>query len=260
MSAMDVYWAAPPVSRTLTAATLALSLLTHTGLVSAYWVILYWPAVLQIPPQIWRLATSCILSGPQLGILLDPYFLYTYGSQLEVGSPRFTQPGDFLMYIIFCCTTIIGINYFWTGSTIFTSALILAFVYTSCQDNRGGKFNFMVVNIPAQWAPIAMIFVTFVMNGPYAAQVQTTGLLAAHLYDFLTRLYPEFGGGWNPMITPDFVRRWFAPKVTGVSSRVYGTAITPADRRSQGSSSSASRGPLPDSWGNRGGGRRLGGD
>lgn len=118
----------------------------------------------------------------------------------------------------------------------------------------------MVINIPAQWGPFAMILLTFVMDGPAGAQVQFTGLLAAHLYDFLTRLYPEFGDGRNIIATPGFVRRWFAPAEIGVSARSFGTAFTPPDRQSQSTTTGASRGPLPDSWGSRGGGHRLGGD
>lgn len=154
-----------------------------------------------------------------------------------------------------------GINYFWTGASVMTSALILAFIYTSCQDDRGGKFNLMVINIPAQWAPVAMIFVTFVMSGPEAAKVQSTGLFAAHFYDFVTRLYPEFGGGVDWFVTPSFVRRWFAPEEVGVSRRTYGTAFTPADRQPAGSASGADTGGvLPETWRNRGSGHRLGGE
>jgi len=58
-------------------------------------------------PEIWRLVTPFLITGPQLGLILDPYFLYTYGSQLERESARFSQPGDFFTYIAFVCTTIL---------------------------------------------------------------------------------------------------------------------------------------------------------
>jgi Derlin-2/3 len=154
-----------------------------------------------------------------------------------------------------------GVNYFWTGATVMTSALILAFIYTGCQDDRAGKFNFMVVNIPAQWAPVAMIFITFIMSGPGAAKIQSTGLFAAHFYDFMTRLYPEFGGGKNILVTPQFVKRWFSPEAASASQRSYGTAFTPADRSTAGASSGADTGGvLPETWRNRGSGHRLGGE
>jgi Derlin-2/3 len=119
-------------------------------------------------------------------------------------------------------------------------------------------FNFMIVNVPAQWAPFGMLFMTLIMAGPGAAKVQSTGLLAAHLYDFLTRLYPEFGGGRNFIVTPAFVRRLFAPSEAGVSNRSYGTAFTPPERATGSSTGAAAGSVLPESWKARGSGHRLG--
>lgn len=93
LSPMDLFWQAPPFARyqldtyplsylywcwlqnrTLTALTLAISLLVHTNLLSGYWVVYYFPAFFKIPPQLWRLLTCFMLSGPKLSILFDPYF------------------------------------------------------------------------------------------------------------------------------------------------------------------------------------------
>jgi Derlin-2/3 len=89
---------------------------------------------------------------------------------------------------------------------------------------------------------------------PYMA-MQVEGLVAAHLYDFLTRLWPEFGGGWNPIPTPAFVSRLV--QTPRMFRRDYGTAIRPTDSAS-GRTTGASTGPLPDSWRTRGAGQRLG--
>jgi len=144
---------------------------------------------------------------------------------------------------------------------IFTSALILAFAYTACIEERGGKSTFIVVTIPTQWVPFAMILMTMVMDSPGAAKVQCTGLVAAHLYDFLTRIYPTFGGGRKLLWTPAFVRRWFSTTQPSVANRSFGTAFTPAQRQPSGVSSGAStRSVLPESWRSRGAGHRLGGE
>lgn len=146
-----------------------------------------------------------------------------------------------------------------TGGVIFTSALVLAFAYTSCQDDRGQKATFFVITIPAQWIPYAMLLMTFVMAGPGAAKIQATGLIAAHLHDFLTRLWPTFGGGRNPVPTPAFVKRMFQSTEATTTNRAFGTAFTPAQREPS-ASTSGSGGVLPESWRNRGTGHRLGGD
>ena len=93
MSAMDVFWAAPPVTRyvsptpcylrrlsdadyrTITAATVVTSLLVYIGILDGRRIILWWPWVFKaMPPQLWRLFSSFLLTGPQLGIIMDPYF------------------------------------------------------------------------------------------------------------------------------------------------------------------------------------------
>lgn len=143
------------------------------------------------------------------------------------------------------------------GRLIFTSALILAFIYTWAQDNRGRKVMFFVIQIPAEWLPFAMLAVTLVMHGWGSVMSQGTGILAAHLYDFLTRIYPTFGGGRNYITTPAFIQRIFDGH--RATSRTYGTAYRPGQQSTQGSSSGWSS-SFGSSWSSRGPGRRLGGD
>jgi len=233
----------------------------YTGLLPGYYVLFYLPAFMKLPPQLWRLVTCFLLTGPKLGLIFDTYFLYTYGSKLETSSPHFSQPGDFFTYILFVCLTILGLNVAITGAMIFTSALVLAFAYTCSQADRGQMASFFFVTIPAQWVPYAMLLTTLVMAGPAAAMVQATGLVAAHLHDFLTRLWPTFGGGRNLIPTPTFVRRMFQTTEATVADRSHGTAFTPAQREPSSTASSFSAGEvLPESWRSRGSGHRLGGD
>jgi len=154
-----------------------------------------------------------------------------------------------------------GLNIAFTGAGVLTSALILAFTYTACQDNRAGKATFIVISLPSTWIPPAMLFLTFVINGAEATKVQATGLVAAHLHDFLTKLYPTFGGGRSLLETPAFIQRIFANGMPSVVKRAYGTAINPAQQAPRGSTIGASTGGiLPESWKSRGSGHRLGGD
>ncbi|KAA8573200.1 hypothetical protein EYC84_003706 [Monilinia fructicola] len=96
------FWAAPPISRTLAAATLSLSILVYTHLLPGYYVV-FWPqSILQFPPQLWRLLTSFLVTGPDLGILFDTYFLYTYGSKLENSFAEILSTRRFLYICIVC--------------------------------------------------------------------------------------------------------------------------------------------------------------
>ncbi|SLM38995.1 Peptidase S54, rhomboid domain [Lasallia pustulata] len=258
---MDVFWAAPPVSRTLTAATLITSLLVYGRFLNMSVVIFHLPWVfMKWPPQLWRIITSFWLTGPEWSILFDTYFLYTYGSALERDSPRFAQPEDFFVYIFFLGLVILLTAGWALGDIIFTSALILALAYTYTQDNKGKKVTFFVITFNVKWLPWFMLLVTFIMGGPLAALQQAMGVVAAHLYDFLTRLYPTFGGGRNLLRTPYFVQRWFGADKRTATARSYGTAFRPGVQQpSRGSSSGFSSG-FSGVWGSRGQGRRLGGD
>ncbi|MCJ1256697.1 hypothetical protein MMC24_004521 [Lignoscripta atroalba] len=258
---LDAFWAAPPVSRTITAITFVESVLVHTNLVEMRRVVWFWPFVSKFPPELWRLVTAFTLSGPQVGILLDPYNLWTYGTALENDSPRFNNSGDFLVYILFVGSVILGLGWGVLGAFRFTPALILALMYTYSQVNRGKKIKFFVVSFDAKYLPYVTLFLTWILESPQAMILQAVGIPAAHLYDFLTLLWPTFGGGKNIVQTPSFLARWFGSdrSVPHSITKRYGTAIRPVDQPPRASSSGFGS-SLSGIWGNRGQGRRLGGD
>lgn len=145
------------------------------------------------------------------------------------------------------------------GSMIFTQALLLGLIYTYAQDNRGKKAHFIIVQIPVELLPWAMLVFTLVMGGPQAALQQAVGVVAAHLYDFLTRLYPTFQGGRNYIQTPAAIKRYFGANRSSYTNRGYGTSFRPAQNVPQQQSRGWTSG-FSSAWSGRGAGRRLGGD
>lgn len=147
-------------------------------------------------------------------------------------------------------------------SVVFTQALLLAFIYTYSLDNRGRKATFIFFQIPAELLPWAMLGMTLLMGGTGAALQQGTGIVAAHLYDFLTRLYPTFQGGRNYVRTPQFVRALFTSNARTTTQRAYGTSFQPAPQQQQQPTSSRgwTSGFTSGTWSGRGTGHRLGGD
>ena len=158
---------------------------------------------------------------------------------------------------------------FYLQSPFLLQPLILALAYLSSQENPNGRMTFFIVQIRTKYLPYCMLAMTFVMAGPSEALTQSTGLLAAHTYNFLTRIWPQYGGGRNYIRTPEIVRRWFATPNSGVRTRAYGTAFQ-GRTAGQGTTGSARAGGEGGSgwtsgfsssvWGSRGTGRRLGGD
>lgn len=139
-------------------------------------------------------------------------------------------------------------------------AIVLGLAYTYSQDNKGKKVSFFIITFNVMWLPWAMLLLTFVTGGPEAAMMQGTGLLAAHLYDFLTRLWPTFGGGRNYIFTPRFVRQWFGGDRRNIQVKGYGTAIRPGMPQQAARGTSSGFSSFTSQWGSRGQGRRLGGD
>lgn len=148
------------------------------------------------------------------------------------------------------------------GGYSYINALTMALMYTWSQDNQGSQAHFFVASIPGVWLPYAFLAVTFITTSPLAAYVQASGIIAAHAYNFATKIYPRFGGGKNYIKTPGFVRRWFAPDRAHVRATDYGTMRVPsAANSSSASSTGTSAGATArGSWVNRGSGRRLGGE
>jgi Derlin-2/3 len=106
---MDVFWTLPPVSRTITAAAVVVSALGYGGIISLYNVVFASQLVFttKMFPQLWRVVTAFLITKPKFAILLDPYFLYQYGSSIERESSRFSQPGDFFVYTMFVGSVIV---------------------------------------------------------------------------------------------------------------------------------------------------------
>lgn len=77
------------------------------GIAPYSWIYFHYLELFRLPPQIWRPVTSFFLTSPQLGIVMDTYFVFQYASQLETAHPKFGRKEDFLWYLVFCGTVII---------------------------------------------------------------------------------------------------------------------------------------------------------
>lgn len=141
-----------------------------------------------------------------------------------------------------------------------SAALTTGLAYTYSQDNPGRRVSFYIITFNVIWLPWALIGMTLLMAGPFAALVQCTGILAAHAYDFLTRLYPTFGGGRNVIQTPEFVKKWFGSSRSdrpAIVVKGYGTSYMPPKTQPAKGSTTGGSLAFRKSWGQ---GRRLGGD
>ena len=110
------------ITRTITAATVLISWPGHLGLFSLYWVAFLKDYVFTLRqlPQLWRLVTAFCITGPQLGLIMDPFFFWQYSNKLENGNPRFSQPGAYAVYLFFNAVIIlVSASFFGPRSTKF---------------------------------------------------------------------------------------------------------------------------------------------
>jgi Derlin-2/3 len=90
-----------PPFRSVATAVFVTSVAVYTGFLPSVWMYFHPSEVFKLFPEPWRLVTSYMLTLPNLSILLDPYFLYSYISQLEVGNARFSRREDLIWYMGF---------------------------------------------------------------------------------------------------------------------------------------------------------------
>ncbi|KAI0834653.1 Der1-like family protein [Hypoxylon sp. FL0890] len=247
---VSVYMSTPPIARTVATAVFLCSVGVYTGMLSAAPFVFHYSLLFKWPPALYRLVTSFLLTSPNLGVLFDTYFVFTYLSQLETSNSKFQRKEDLIWYLMFVTTIIVPLNALFTEGYLLLQALLIALCYTATQDQRGMNAHFYIITIPAQLMPWCLLLVQLLFPGGWVnMKVGLTGIVAAHLHDFLTRIYPEFGNGRNLIPTPGFIS-WFM-STPRVQNTVYGQSMQPA--RDGGRS-----GPLPDSWRSKGPGRRLG--
>ena len=149
------------------------------------------------------------------------------------------------------------------------SPLTLALAYTYAQENPNRQLSYFIVTFSSKWLPYAMLAMTFVTASPQEAMLQATGLVAAHAYDFVTKIWPQYGGGRQFLTTPATVQRWFAKPGGTPQARGAGTSfaarpagasanVPQAQTGSGGGWASGFGGGGNSAWGGRGSGRRLG--
>ncbi|KAK6350696.1 hypothetical protein TWF718_003883 [Orbilia javanica] len=273
----NVLNATPPVTRFFAGVTLIVSFCVHVLQLFSPYKVIWHPVFItsRMPPQLWRIFTSFFLTAPGLGILFDTYTIYKYGLDLE--SIHFNTSGDFLWYLLFNGIVILLVNTFILGGMAFAPVMGIALAYSWGQRNRGRNITFFFITIKAQWLPYAIAGVTAIQS-PGSAFILASGIVSAHAYEFLTVLWPRFGGGSNLLPTPSFLK-WSFEGGPGTSTggvggvRAYGTGFDarardagPAPARAQGmfggdggrTTGSNARQPTNAAWRNRGAGHRLG--
>lgn len=202
---MDELRKIPPVTRTLVGGTLFVTLPILLQLASAYTILFSVPKITR-GFELWRIVTPFLYGGAGIPLLFDVFLLFRNSSQLEEGH-FFNKTADYTWALILICSTIIGLN-IPLKTMIFFHPLLMALTHLWAQANPNQQVSlFGLINMKAVYFPFALIGIDLVSKGPQAALQAFTGLVSAHIYWFLTSVYPSQNGGrqLSFLSTPQFL-------------------------------------------------------
>ncbi|KAM1072700.1 hypothetical protein FF1_017930 [Malus domestica] len=156
--------------------------------------------------QVWRLFTNFFFLGNfsvNFGIRL--LMIARYGVQLEKG-PFDRRTADFLWMMVFGATTLLVLS----AIPIFYSpflgvSLVFMLVYVWSREFPNANVNiYGLVQLKAFYLPWAMLALDVIFGSPIMPDL--LGIIAGHLFYFLTVLHP-LAGGKNILQTPRWVRK-----------------------------------------------------
>ncbi|XP_059634883.1 derlin-1-like [Cornus florida] len=204
-SPAQFYNSLPPISK----AYGTLCLLATT----AYQIGLYQPAHIALIYelvfsrfQVWRLITNFFFLGKfsiNFGIRL--LMIARYGVQLENG-PFERRTADFLWMVIFGALSLLvlsAIPLLW--SPFLGISLVFMLLYVWSREFPNANINiYGLVTLKAFYLPWAMLALDVIFGSPLLPDL--LGIIAGHLYYFLTVLHP-LAGGKNMLKTPMWVHK-----------------------------------------------------
>ncbi|KAJ8476681.1 hypothetical protein OPV22_020408 [Ensete ventricosum] len=215
-SPAEFYNSLPPVSKAygtlclLTTALFQLNLF-DLGIIA----LLYQPVFTQV--QVWRLFTNFFFLGKfsiNFGIRL--LMIARYGVQLEKG-PFDKRTADFLWMMLFGAFFLLvlsAIPFFW--SPFLGTSMVFMLLYLWSREFPTAQINiYGLVTLKAFYLPWAMLMLDIIFGSPIMPSL--LGIVAGHLYYFLTVLHP-LASGRNLLKTPAWVHKLVALLGWGVQS------------------------------------------
>ncbi|KAJ7074962.1 Der1-like family-domain-containing protein [Mycena belliarum] len=252
----------PPVTRFVVLSSLAVSLSTMMGLVSAYKVVYTYGLVFE-KLQVWRIYTSFFLGRSGIAYIFDLINLYRSMDQIESGP--YTRRSADLAWQLFAASVAIMITSIPVSSLVFFRPFLLCVVYVSSSlAPVGAQTSIMgLVHLPIRYLPYIMLGMDLLMEGPGAVAAALPGAVVGHLW-WWGVWGPEVGGAGGVLApwgaAPVWLREWMgqgdvppppAGRSTGANSG-GGVHIIPPRRQTRDAAPAATTGYQ---WGQ---GQRLG--
>ncbi|KAL1363481.1 hypothetical protein HN51_011692 [Arachis hypogaea] len=234
-SPAEWYHSLPPISKAYGTACVFATAAYHLGLYRLPHIALIYEYVFY-RFQVWRLVTNFFFLGPfsiNFGIRL--LMIARYGVQLEKG-PFERRTADFLWMMIFGALVLLALSaipFLW--DPFLAVSLVFMLVYVWSREFPNAQINiYGLVQLKAFYLPWAMLALDVIFGSPLTADL--LGIIAGHLYYFLTVLHPLASGKYI-LKTPAWVdklvaRRRIGAPVARPMSRGQPVSNTPQDSSS----------------------------
>jgi len=155
--------------------------------------------------QIWRLLTNfCFLGGFSFPFVIRVLMIPRYGVFLEQNTFA-GRTADFVWMIMLGMITLLPLPLIVPSLALpfFSASLVYMLLYLWSRENPNANVSIMgMVQLKAFYLPWGMLAVTVLMGG--SALPDFLGIIAGHLYYFLSVLQPRAGGP-NLIVTPQWV-------------------------------------------------------
>jgi hypothetical protein len=199
---LQTWWQSLPfVTKYLFAGSMLVTLVANFGLVHYVYLLLDFGAILK-QFQLWRLITAFLFHG-RLGFpfLMRMVFLLQYGKMLEQGT-FFNRTADYIFMLAFGAVALL-LPAFILDMKILGMSMIMMIIAYWARKNPALDVRFMFgLQFKAAYLPWVMLAFEILLGGWPLSEF--LGMGAAHLYFYLTDIYPNISGRrW--LQTPQFL-------------------------------------------------------
>ncbi|KAL3825209.1 hypothetical protein ACJIZ3_021238 [Penstemon smallii] len=204
------YNSLPPITKAYGTACLLVTVACQVGLLHPGFIA-YVPYLSFMNFQVWRLITNFFFLGKfsiNFGIRL--LMIARYGVQLENG-PFQRRTADFLWMMLFGAFSLLVLSvipFFW--SPFLGISLVFMLLYIWSREYPNANINiYGLVALKAFYLPWAMLGLDVIFGSPIVPDL--LGIIAGHLYYFLTVLHPLAGGKIilkTPVLIHKLVAKW----------------------------------------------------
>ncbi|XP_059461127.1 derlin-1.1-like [Corylus avellana] len=206
----EYYRSLPPVSKAYGVACFMTTAAFSLGLYDPSRISLEYGLVIK-SFQVWRLLTNFFFLGPfSLPFAFRLLIIAKYGVSLERG-PFDKRTADYVWMLIFGALSLLvmaAVPYLW--SEFMGVSLVFMMVYIWGREFPNARINvYGLVSFKGFYLPWTMLAVDLLLDNPLMPDI--LGIVAGHLYYFLTVLHPLAGGKYvfkTPYLVYKLVAYW----------------------------------------------------